>query len=594
MPYLPQTTRVFVAPENYLERIGNLVDDGSYYRVFFESGYYEEDVSLVLTTGGLALESYPGHLAIFRGELKQNAHAFDTLFAFTAPDLRIHGMGLHGTLYADGTKPAGAVIESGAPDRIFRVATLRLGAAEWLGVKPAYLELTELQQLGYTFTSIYPSRDPTAPSEVLIQDCDVRETGSNSSFTVSVNWPVGQAFGNPGEGVQANIRILGHRGYGINGPDGSAFGNLDYHLHKQGCATLQASRLGSETQVYAEDLRLEAHIYGSDNHDLHCFRLHFLSDPAIQITFKDCSFFGHWHEGSMTGNGGGAPYLGYYHGTSGVAAYEHFYPDLPTISFNNCTWEATLPVVRDQDPNFILFSAGSPSDYHFYDNSFKFNDPTGTYVHNLARDVDTDEASHGNVVTHYHNCTRSGWGGDPLGIQPNGVPTAAGHIHFDDSDTLQFGPEDWHRIEVPETLALPDASAVLLNGTFTGATSWTLGGSASVASNRLSLLAAHGSFFDVASSATQVVTVAASQSKRAFALVGSLHVAREDAPALGLTLNGNLVPHLSVGVARSRKVFGVIPVPIGATSLTVTLDVPLQALGDTNLYYIDNLALVQV
>jgi len=344
------------------QRLSAIPDDGQDYRITIAGGTYQ------LTQYQILVDHRSGGKIIFTAQIPGEV-SFKGVFLGTGAYVLATDIELHGLTFGDPAPYPGTSATSSPID--FSVGgVFQDGFGGGYVCDPTRIYVANCTTIGASRLVLNGSSNSGIYTDIQIRDCRGINIGQNSAYFIASSDPTQ---------LYANIIIDNLIANGINGPDSNVWvpGGTPWPTeYSLGTASFEVIRLDGNSTVMVTRHAHLAQIYGSLNHDLHCFRYTFLRTANVRITHRDCIYRGEWLDGHMNGDGGGNLWLGYYHPDSGLTYVTE--GARPRLDFENVTFEVYIAPGVDEAPlpdQTILFDCGSDADYHFWDCHLRWDVP---------------------------------------------------------------------------------------------------------------------------------------------------------------------------------------------------------------------------
>lgn len=355
--------KIFIdSPDLLVPRLATIPNDGLDYEITFAGGIFPmpgTNVTLNHSAGGkIVLLPHAGNAVYFNG-----GSSFPS-FSIVGRDVSVHGM------YFGITTPYYTPTLAGLGHIAFSIGGRDLDTGNYL-CDPTNLVITDCTTNGFSAALAFGSSSSSIYTDIRILDCHTIDTARNSSFLITAS----------STALYTNAIIDNLRGNGKNGPDSltaDPINGVAQSSHSNGTSGWEVDNLnGASTVLVTRNIHL-SQIFGSLNHDMHCFRIGGLNSPNVRITLRDCQWTGRYESGKALGDGGGLMWLGYYH--TGGPTYLTSAPR-PRVDIENCTFDSTILAAVTESPVALgasgpcSFNAQSDADYHFWDSHLSWHVP---------------------------------------------------------------------------------------------------------------------------------------------------------------------------------------------------------------------------
>ena len=369
-------------------RLPQIPNDGNDYEITLAAGQYVVDTDIVLfhpAGGRIVLRAHAG------GDVRIKGTPFYSRFNIVARDIDISGIHFGDDIpYYLPVAPLGCFVMFGG----------RRSTDNTFHCNPTSLSMSNCSINGAQSIGFAASQHSSVYTQIKITDIVIEEGGINGILAVFSSHPTST------EGFfHAYFDHI--TGEGKNGPDTTTWdpngvAPFNGSTHCKGTAAIDLSHMDGVSSALITRFVYTSRIFGSANHDMHCLRVNHMKTAGVSITVRDSSLSGSYESGHMSLDGGGNPWLFYYH-TGGSE-----YPlGKPQIIFENCTLSTYIASGVGEIPadwlgieSLVLCNQNSSCDLHFYDCTLSFDVPllfrpytcvsgvsatyTGTYLHSTT------------------------------------------------------------------------------------------------------------------------------------------------------------------------------------------------------------------
>lgn len=439
--------RSWLDPTNWLTELARLaaLDTGEDWDITLRNGRY--DVA-PLTSVPLILRKHRGGVISLHADDPRGATLFSSSSVGSAPHIFFDGAD---EIFVDG------INLEGEPEVVLNTLSPRRVSLELGGYSTQRIWWTQSTLTGDgILLRLVPSQDPSIYTDIVVRDLVARNIGTNGTLLIrNPNLFPSYRY----RGAYAHIRLADMDGHAISGVDGAAWGGVS-STHGGGGALFELGvELAGNSTLEVENWIHTTQIQGSNNHDLHCFRLGGFLSANVRVTFRDCRLRGEWIDGHISGQGGGDGilWLGYTHssGPNWVSAR-------PRIDFEDCSFSTFISANVDEFETTVAlrqYTQQASADVHFWDCRFEWTDETLFYTPTPnGSGFGNDRVMSITITTPYasvflHNCTTFANDGT---VDPAYLPTTTSTLSSDTQTRAYEEEALWRRSPtIPEILPPP-------------------------------------------------------------------------------------------------------------------------------------------